>query len=140
VKAITAIECSEEWAKTVSGQLKDRGFSNAQVHLVGDDDNYLSEVNSICSEIDATVILVDGIKRAQTALWALDKANPGGLLILDDSHRYLPSQSRAPGAIKSVQDPGFQNSQWPEFHQRTAHMRKIRVSSGVSDTTIFLVS
>jgi predicted O-methyltransferase YrrM len=55
-------------------------------------------INAITSIEDNSLdfVLVDGKQRAQCALASLMKLRPGGILIVDDVHRYFPAESSLP--------------------------------------------
>jgi hypothetical protein len=60
---------------------------------------------------------------------------PGGILVIDDVHRYLPSKSRAPLARK-ISD-GAVDQEWQEFLTKVLDWEYIWSSNGVKDTVIY---
>ena len=80
-------------------------------------------------------VLVDGIDRGKCAVTSLEKLKPGGILVIDDVHRYLPSESRAPLA-RTLND-GPVDEDWQEFLNRTMDWEYIWTSNGVKDTVIY---
>jgi len=80
------------------------------------------------------VILIDGLHRDVCALAAIDVLAPGGLVIIDNVERYLPSSSRAPEAIGDA----YATPSWREFAERTHGWRRIWTSNGVSDTAVLV--
>ena len=79
--------------------------------------------------------LVDGTLREYCALKAIDKIQPGGLLIIDDVQRYLPSASFSPSSRSLA--AGADGPMWQEVERRIADWRRIWTSSGVKDTALF---
>lgn len=79
--------------------------------------------------------LVDGVYRDYVALYLLPKLRPGGLLIIDNVNRYLPSWTRAPSSLRPPQPPA--TAAWEQVAAELAGWRRIWTSNGVSATAIF---
>lgn len=77
--------------------------------------------------------LIDGIHRHQCATRAVELVRPGGLLVVDNVERYLPSASRAPEAIgPDTTDPG-----WTELRPILDGWTCSWHGNGVTDTAIW---
>lgn len=136
-KEVTSIEHNKEWFDRVGSDIREKNLENTRVIFTENNDSFTKNVSeSICNST-FDVILVDGIRRDECAMLALEKVRSGGLIIIDDSHRYLPSTSSSPCALRPGHENLDFNSHWPEFVDETSKFRQIRTSSGVSDTTIF---
>ena len=77
--------------------------------------------------------LVDGCLRAHCSLQATHLISPGGLLVLDDSHRYLPGGPCLPGGCGA----GFPSELWETFAQRVAGWEEIHFTDGVGRLTVW---
>ena len=135
---LTTVEHSREWADLVRAELAKDGLDNVTLAFVSgvgeqpDPEDYLRPLESIApGEVD--FVLVDGIHRAECAHAAVDLLSSGGLLILDNAERYLPSTSKAPGARGMTFLP-----EWQDFERKVAVWRRIWTSNGVWDTAIWV--
>jgi len=134
--ALTSVEHSPEWYKRVKQQLDHEGLTNVK-YLLADPEKQEEYDSAAGSFMDGTLdfILVDGIIRGKCALASLKKLKPGGIMVIDDVHRYLPGQSRAPLARKLSDGPVDQD--WQEFLDLTLDWEYIWTSNGVKDTVIY---
>jgi len=88
------------------------------------------------------VALVDGGPRSFCTMTLIPKLRPGGLLILDDVHNFLPSQSESPNAfrnpanipVKSINGAALN---WRDVFQQIQSWRRLWLSNGVRDTAVF---
>jgi predicted O-methyltransferase YrrM len=133
---LTSIEHSPEWFKRVNNLLRNAGAHNVELFLRENstNDDYSSAANQI-NNGSLDFVLVDGIDRGKCAVSSLEKLKPGGILVIDDVHRYLPSESRAPLARKP--GDGAVDEDWQEFLKRTMDWEYIWTSNGVKDTVIY---
>jgi predicted O-methyltransferase YrrM len=128
--SIRSIEHDPEWLARVRTELADQ--PNACVERVT---ATLPEyAGTIASESSLDVVIVDGLFRDECALAATDKVRPGGILVIDDVERFLPSSSRAPEAIGHHHG----SPRWQEFAEKTAGWRCVWTTNGVTDTALFL--
>lgn len=136
--SLVTIEHSPIWAETVSRSLEKRGLDNVQMHLVGDGkgapsvSHYLAPVHDL-GPGTFDFALVDGLHRYECVEASVALLAGGGLLVLDNAERYLPSTSRSPQAIR-----GPVSDEWLSMSERLAPWRHIWISNGVSDTAIFI--
>ena len=133
---LTSVEHSSEWFDNVSRHLKKAGLENVN-HLLrkNSPENDYAQAASQTGEESLDFVLVDGIDRAKCALISLTKLKPGGILVIDDIHRYLPSESRAPLARKVID--GAVDLDWQEFLNKVMDWEYIWSSNGVKDTVIY---
>jgi predicted O-methyltransferase YrrM len=135
---VTSIERRPEWHEQVLPTLHDFPASRCVLLPVAEDDlegweeRYVSALG-VVEPGPVDVVLVDGSVRDRCALRAVDYLEPGGLLIVDDVQRYVPSRSRTPSARDDYASPD-----WEKFGARVSTWRRIWVSSGVTDTAIWI--
>lgn len=140
---LTSVEHDESWHASVSAALARAGITRVdyQCHprdepdVSGDRSAYAKAAQLIGDE-SIDFALVDGVYRDYVALFLLPKIRPGGMLIIDDVHRYLPSSTRSPASLRppaTAATPG-----WEQAAAELARWRQIWTTNGVSDTAIFV--
>lgn len=140
---LTSIEHDEAWHATVSATLADEGITHVdyQCHppdepeALGDRSAYAQVAQSIGDE-SIDFALVDGVYRDYVTLFLLPKIRPGGMLIIDNVNRYLPSQTMSPASLRSSATPA--TAGWEQAAAALAQWRRIWTSSDVWDTAIFV--
>jgi len=139
---LTSVEHDQTWHATVSRQLAGNGITNVEyLFRPRDADENHAELSGYVHVADALqvdsidFVLVDGIYRSDCANAVIDRLAPGGLLILDDAQRYLPSNSVSPQARRHQDGPA--SDKWSVFLEAVHGWRTIWTSSGVSDTAIW---
>jgi predicted O-methyltransferase YrrM len=80
--------------------------------------------------------LVDGLYRDHVSLALLPKIRPGGVLVIDNVNRYIPSLTRSPGSLRPPAAPA--TAAWEQVTAALMAWRQIWTSSGVWDTAIFV--
>lgn len=139
---LTSVEHNDNWATKVREILTEANIKNIEYkHMPkdkkddeGDDAEYVRVADSF--EVDSLdFCLIDGIYREFCALKVIDKIRPGGILIIDDINRYLPSCSYSPNS-RSIAD-GPKGPVWEEVAQRISSWRKIWTTTGITDTALF---
>ena len=95
---------------------------------------YVAELDRMEAE-SADFILVDGIYRDYCAQKAIRVLRPGGLLVIDNVNRYLPSDSHAPRSRSRADGPKTRT--WQAVYDVIGSWRMIWTSSGVGDTALF---
>lgn len=138
VGMIVSVEHNEEWYGRVKSIL-DAGYANVDYRLVKkgmDDQKSLGErYVAAAGELgpgSVDIVLVDGIFRSECAILAVNVLSRGGVLILDNVNRYLPSNSRAPDSIALDGKPVDDN--WRKFAGLTSGWRRIWTTNGLTDT------
>ena len=137
VRELVSVEHDPAWAERVRGKLAANGLNN--VTLVVEDgatETYVSPIERFEDE-GLDFVLVDGLSglRDACAVAALPKLRPGGFIVIDDVHRYLPCESRSPLALPRDAEPA--SPLWGRFAEQTALWQHTWTSSGVQDTAIW---
>jgi SAM-dependent methyltransferase len=148
VQQLLSIEFDPEWLKHVQQKLAAAQIRNVDLRFVdysleGDQQNneYIACLTALPdSSID--VCLIDGGPRSYCAMALLSKLKPGGLLVIDDVHNFLPSDSESPNAIRRAEDipttyAGKVSLNWPDVYTAIRSWRRLWLSNGVRDTAIF---
>jgi hypothetical protein len=133
---LVSVEHDPKWSAQVSRQLLRNSQHTAKVLLEQVENSYIHAIERM-SKRTLDLIIVDGLDslRDRCALLALEYVKPGGLLLVDDIHRYLPSNSRSPKSIPPNSQP--RTPLWQEFANKTKDWEAIWTSSGVTDTAIW---
>ena len=139
-KKIFSLETNKSWAKLVNEKIKKLSIKNANLILVDCNNeklqsiNYLKTIDSLKNN-NFDIILVDGKFRDISTTNCIKILKPGGLLIIDNINRYLPSTSKSPGSRSYAMGP--LNQEWGEIASKIKSWRCIWTSNGVTDTAIF---
>jgi predicted O-methyltransferase YrrM len=144
---LTSVEHNPEWHRRVSVQGRRLGLTNLTCLLVPRESQAaIDPARSLpgggyaraaerFADGSLDFILVDGIYRDACANASLGKLRSGGLFILDDAHRYLPSESTSPYARSLEEGPA--SPAWAQFYETVRSWNRQWTSNGVSDTVIF---
>lgn len=140
VSRLHSVETDGQWFLRVGSMIEEAGLSNVTYELIsGNDEHALASayevVISRAANSSLDFCLVDGDCRGVCALLLLEKIRPGGILIIDNVERYLPSNSVSPAARSSVSGPA--DDVWARVETGLRSWRKYWTSNGVSDTAIF---
>ncbi len=133
---ITSIEHHKDWYDFVNKKIETAGLGN-KVKLVHapitsgiepDKQEYLLAVKNMPPE-SVDMVIIDGKFRAQAALLSLPLLKPGGTLIIDDAHRFLPERNTgAPFPVHINQDI------WKLIDAQTRDWKTNWISDGVHAT------
>lgn len=133
---LVSMEHDPEWFGNVSVTLRRQNLTNVDYHLTEltgettkDAENYSLRVLEDIADGSIDFVLVDGIFRDRCAMTILDKLRPGGLLVVDDAHRYLPSNSRSQFAIPT--GGCCASEQWEQFLAATRKWHQVWFSDGI---------
>lgn len=142
VQFLTSVEHNPEWGSMVSNMLIGKGINNVDYKVIprekekgkGATAKYVRVLDSIeNSSLD--FCLVDGVYRDHCSKLAIDKVKPGGILIIDNVNRYLPSNTFSPCSIKVDESP--KTEVWISVLKSLNSWRKVWTSSGVTDTAFY---
>jgi SAM-dependent methyltransferase len=140
VSELHSVETSSQWAHRVRESIERARLTNIiymelssenEKGLIREHENVFSNFH----EASLDFCLIDGDCRDVCARLALKKLRPGGILIIDNVNRHLPSNSAAP-ASRSLSD-GPDGVIWEEVERALRAWRRLWTSSGVTDTAIF---
>jgi hypothetical protein len=126
---VVSVEHTEEWFERVVAQVA--GLP-VDVRLCPDHDSYVAAAREIAHDLP-DLILVDGVYRDECAMAALDLVRPGGAIIIDDAHWFIPPRRRSTSPNQLVAT----NCKWEGFDFMTRDWHVIWTSDGVSDTAAF---
>lgn len=140
---LISVEHDPVWAKRVERWLDERGLRQRvalRLYRRTTGGTPAAYVAALESQPDSSLdfILVDGKLRDACALASLEKLRPGGLLIVDDVHRYIPREnaSRAPHARRL--DDGFASQLWEAFADAIDGWQVIWRTDGISDAAVWI--
>jgi SAM-dependent methyltransferase len=142
IRHLTSVEHNEVWYRKVQQMLKESHQDNVDYHFVprdkedeeGDQSAYVGQTERFdANSLD--IVLVDGIYRDYCVLNVLNLLRPGGILVIDNVNKYLPSDSHSPNSRTHEDGPG--GEAWKQVYQALYPWRRIWTSSGVWDTAIF---
>lgn len=142
VAHLLSIESNLKWLEIVRGRLKEESLRNVSCvfHPIHDRNifvathPYVHEADAIPDE-SLDFGLVDGHFRDLCAVVLASKLRPGGILVIDNIERYLPSTSQSPEAIGQHVVPA--TKVWSDYVEMVSSWRKIWTSNGVIDTCIW---
>ena len=138
VRRLTSVEYDTKWFSRVSRKIDQLGIGNVELvyHDLWEDRGsaYVRVIEEKCPDESLDFCLVDGRLRDQCAKGAVPKIRPGGLLILDNADRYLPSRSATPDRRDDYESQG-----WESFDNRlVGDWRCLWFSSGITATAIWV--
>lgn len=134
---VVSVEHNPTWHREVVGQLMSAGLRNVAYTLATDSQRYVNAAEEALQRLGgkADLILIDGQHRGACAQWAIDRIKPGGLLVVDDVHRYVPSESRSPLARPRHVSPA---KDWIRPWRTIESWRRIWTTDGTKDTAAFV--
>ena len=137
VRHLVSVETDSAWCAQVRQSLQRRGLGNVTLRLLDPESPSYTGVATDMDDGTLDFALVDGISeyRDRCALAVLPKIRPRGLVIVDDIHRYLPSESRAPLSLGPARVP--LTPAWADFASHVAAWDLLWTSDGVRDTAIW---
>ena len=137
VGKITSVENHAAWFKVVEQMLKSLNWK-VDYSLVPDDEHQEAGYRELLSRIPDESIdlcLVDGGPRALCAVESVSKVKRGGFVVIDNVNWFLPSESKSPSSLRSLDacDPQFRH-----FYEMVKNWRVIWTSNGVTDTAFYI--
>jgi SAM-dependent methyltransferase len=141
VRRLFSVEHDPAWYEKVRTNLDFYMIGNVDYHLAPREPEgapgtpaYVRLVDEIADrELDFA--LVDGIYRDRCVLAAIPKLRPGGLLVIDNVNRYLPSKTRAPHSRTLADGPDGPG--WQQVAEQIKGWKVFWTSNGVFDTAIY---
>ena len=139
VRRVISVEHNSVWYRTAEKACKAAQITNVElVHSpisTGDDRARYAQCILTGEERGFDLVLIDGAVRDLCAKAAVSRVVPGGLLVIDNVNRYLPSGSRAPDSRSLSAGP--LNSEWAKLSKTLSEWSVVWTSSGVTDTAAF---
>ena len=139
---LSSVEHNQEWYQKVDQMLREDNIRNVDYNFVpkdaegvaGDQAAYVRQADRF--EFDSlNFVLVDGIYREHCVLKVLERIRPGGILVIDNVNRYLPSDTLSPNS-RTLQ-AGPRGETWSQVQAALEPWRCIWTSSGVWDTAVY---
>jgi predicted O-methyltransferase YrrM len=142
VGRLVSLEHNRDWYKRVSEALAQEQVLNVDYrYLAGDMNDMNAMEEAICRITDGLpsaqfdFVLVDGVCRDICTREALRLLRPGGMLVIDNVNRHLPSISMSPES-RSL-ELGPDGLLWDEIARTIKPWRHYWTSSGVTDTAFY---
>jgi predicted O-methyltransferase YrrM len=140
---LISTEHDEAWHERVSGTLAEEGVTHVdyRCHQREEPDatgyrSAYAQVAQFLGDESIDFALVDGLYRDFVTLFLLPKIRPGGMLVIDNVNRYLPSLTMSPASLRPPAAPA--TAIWEQVAAALVGWRRICTSSGVWDTAIFV--
>lgn len=133
--SLVSVEHDETYYGRVRAQLQDQGVRNVELRCCPAEPDYVAVADSLPRE-SLDFVLVDGLARDLCALAALPRLKPGGLLVIDNVHLYLPCSSRAPHSRRPSDGPA--SEVWGRFADEVKAWECYWTSNGVWDTALWV--
>lgn len=136
---VISIESNEEWYNIVKEKIAHSNIIN-KVELIYapvkenepmDDQPYLAPIKTLQKE-SIDVIIIDGKFRAHASELSLPLLRPGGILIIDDAHRFFNIKNSGDLPNDRYRDV------WNNINEKTKNWRRIWTSDGIH-ATLFLI-
>ncbi|MEM1370748.1 MAG: class I SAM-dependent methyltransferase [Pseudomonadota bacterium] len=138
VATVSAFETDANWCRRVADDISSAGFEDrVQVQAYATRDDLRAFVEAAGATRQFTVALVDGLDahRDLCADLSMRLLAPGGVLVIDNVQRYLPSEHwRAPKARRT----GYASDQWEDVADGLAGWRQVHATDGVNDTAFWV--
>ncbi len=131
---VVSHEHDARWYEKIKKELETQNLGNADYHLY-EDQRYWRSVNEYLDE-SFDIVLIDGLYRVDTTLVALPKLRRGGIMLIDDIQRYVPSQSRSPYAKRSYDPENTEDRKWMKICEQVKGFRFYWASDNVKDTLV----
>lgn len=144
---LTSVDHSQEWYERVGHMIADAELGGRVTQLLFpcsasgcEQEEGRAYTDSILSIEDGTLdfVLVDGVMRATCFVNALKKLKHGGLLILDNSDRYLPNSSLGAPSTEVFARCDHAGDEWRRASGRVADWRCILTTNRVTETRMWI--
>ena len=135
--SLVSIEHHEGWYNNVSSMLKNNDlYEKVEYFRIDDGEEYESKIDEYDYPFD--YILIDGRRRLQCLKKAISKVKMGGILILDNSDRYIPNNIGDNFLSVVNKSCKFRNEDWEKTIQLMSEWRQFQTSDGINDSTIWM--
>ncbi|MCK4730459.1 MAG: class I SAM-dependent methyltransferase [Candidatus Aenigmarchaeota archaeon] len=132
IKHLTSVEQNKFWYDKVFKMIEENNLSN--VDLFFQDKNYIKVVDKFKNN-NLDFVLIDGILRGECANAIINKVKRGGIIVIDDAHRYFPFPSTVSYSLFKKQQKT--SLEWNKFIKQTKNWKYIWTSNGLKDTVIW---
>lgn len=134
VGKLTSVEHDKKWYELVKEKLVKNKHKNVELFLRKTKQDYIKVADKF--EKDSLgFIIVDGVWRADCANYSITKLKAGGIIVIDNSERYIPSDSNSPESIGQNKAP---SREWMKFKKTIKNWHCVLTSNGVWDTAIYI--
>jgi SAM-dependent methyltransferase len=142
---LTSVEHDPQWYEDTSRRLRSEGITNVDYRLAPrparPEDWPISSYVRVADEFpkqSLDFILIDGPGDGRDAcvLKVLDLLKPGGLLVVDDLHWWIPCTTGTPQSRTAEQGPA--SELWAQFLNLTKDWRRIWTTDRTHDTAFFI--
>ncbi len=157
VKHLTSVEHNKEWYDRISKALEENGIDNVTYYpkekdvletlpIEWDEKGVNSAYAKVLEEFEDNsldFVFVDGVYRGPCALHGIDKVRPGGFILIDNMHFWLPRPedaylpSHASKVYERTPEEGPASKQWTEFRDTVKNWRYIYTSDGTQNTAFY---
>ena len=134
---IVSIEHHKGWFENVKSLISNKGLeSKVDYFHLSESEEYENKIDDYTE--DFNYILIDGRRRLQCLKKAIPRIKPGGIIILDNSDRYIPN--KVGNSFLSVvnKSKNFRNEEWEKTVSLMENWRQFQTSDGINDTTIWV--
>ena len=142
ISKLVSVEHDKDWHAKVSASLVQQRLANVDYRYldVALEDFSATEmaIREITDPFPAgsfDFVLVDGVHRDICTREALGLIRPGGILVIDNVNRHLPSNSMSPESRSLEMGP--EEGEWESIAETLKKWRHFWTSSGVTDTAIY---
>jgi predicted O-methyltransferase YrrM len=142
VHKLVSVEHDETWFVHVKDRLLTLGVSNVDYRRLPVEgqrsEDAALKLKTLLSDLEPEkydFAIVDGVWREYCTQHAIKLLRPGGLLVIDNANRHLPSASRSPESRSNAQ--GADGPVWCDLAVTLSTWRFYWTSSGVTDTAFF---
>ncbi len=133
---VVSVEHHKQWYDEVTQRLARAGAGNVRfMNPMQEEAAYVVAADAGLAGTAVDMALVDGLYRDACAIWALRVVKPSGVIAVDNVHRYLPHQTRAPFAVGVGGRPV--TAKWEEFWAVVGNWRQLWTTNGIDDTAFF---
>lgn len=140
---LTSVEHDAIWHINIKNQMAEAGITNVEYLFCEDEKSYMGVIDRF-SQNSLDFVIVDGGPRSVCAIRSLENIRHGGILVIDDAHRFLPSDCFAPKARTKEAGPrcapGWESVaglMWADFLSIVADWRCIWTSDSVTCSAIY---